>query len=115
MNIIIIWVTTTFEALHRWIEAPDDVDFLREFHRHLFHVKVGIEVNHLNRDIEFFQFKRKLDRFLVEKYKDKYMEKSCEMIAEEILAHFKASFVEISEDGENGAIVFTTVSDGSAT
>ena len=105
MRVIIVWVTTKFEAFHRWVNAPDDVAFLRSYHRHLFHVKVGMEVTHLNRNIEFFQFKEKLNIFLAENYESQQMEKSCEMIANEILLQFDASFVEISEDGENGAIV----------
>ena len=105
MKTIIVFVTSIFEAFHRWKDAPDDVSFLRDYHRHLFHIKVGIEVAHLNRNIEFFQFKRKLDLFLSENYESQSMEKSCEMIADEILTHFDTSFVEVSEDGENGAII----------
>lgn len=102
---VIVWVRSTFEAFHRWVDAPADVAFLRNYHRHLFHIKVGMEVTHLNRSIEFFQFKRKLDIFLSEEYESQCMEKSCEMIATEILTHFDAFFVEASEDNENGATI----------
>ncbi len=106
-----IYVTEQFEAFHRWKDAPDEVAFLRSMHRHMFHVKVTIEVKHDDRDIEFIMFKRKVRDFLREKYEMKEGIGSCEMIAESIIEYLKKEYpgrdvvVEVSEDGENGAIV----------
>lgn len=101
---VIVWVTDQFEGYHRWAAAPEEVDFLKEWHRHLFHVKMGVRVTGLDREVEFFMLKRLLDKKLG-KYRNEKFEASCEMIATDLLDHFNAEFVEVSEDGENGAIV----------
>jgi hypothetical protein len=101
-----IWVTSQFVGFHRWVNAPDDVAFLRSYHRHVFHVKVHIPVTHQDRDVEFFTFKKRLDAYLSVAFHETKFDQSCEMIAEKILGAFDcASVVEVSEDGENGAIV----------
>ena len=116
-----IWVTFRKEGIHLYTAAKDDpalatgdwddVSFLGVAHRHIFHFKVRIEVEHNDRDIEFIQFKRWLERL----YDDSVIElnhKSCEMIAddlyEQISAKYPGRFVEIdvAEDGENGCSIF---------
>ena len=116
-----IWVTFRKEGIHLYPAAKDDpalatgdwddVSFLGVAHRHIFHFKVRIEVQHNDRDIEFIQFKRWLERL----YDDSVIElnhKSCEMIAddlyEQISAKYPGRFVEIdvAEDGENGCSIF---------
>ena len=67
-----IWVTFSQEGVHFYPGADtnpatatgewDDVSFLGYKHRHIFHFKVWIEVFHDDRDIEFIQFKRWLQR-----------------------------------------------------
>jgi hypothetical protein len=107
-----VYVTTRFEGFHRWENAPDDVAFLRDWHRHAFHVKMEVRVGHNDREVEFFQLKRKLEVYLREYWTDKRFEASCEMIAHEIRDEFVkqgyfVSMVDVSEDGENGAVVTT--------
>ncbi len=116
-----IWVTFRKEGIHLYPAAAedprlktgdwDDVSFLGIPHRHIFHFKVRIEVFHDDRDIEFIQFKRWLEKL----YNEDILElnhKSCEMISDdlyrEISARYPGRFVEIevSEDGENGSIVY---------
>ena len=116
-----IWVTFRKEGIHLYPAAKDDpalatgdwddVSFLGVAHRHIFHFKVRIEVQHNDRDIEFIQFKRWLERL----YDDSVIElnhKSCEMIAddlyEQISTKYPGRFVEIdvAEDGENGCSIF---------
>lgn len=116
-----IWVTFRKEGVHLYPAAAtdpklatggwDDVSFLGVAHRHIFHFKVRIEVFHDDRDIEFIQFKRWLEKL----YSEDILElnhKSCEMISdelyEEISARYPGRFVEIevSEDGENGSLIF---------
>ncbi len=101
----IVWVSTIFEGFHRWLDAPEDVKFLRDYHRHIFEVRLGAEVIDANREVEFFQLKRKVDKFILDNYEGNRFEFSCEQIAEALLKEFEADFVEVSEDGENGAIV----------
>ena len=88
-----------------------DVSFLGSLHRHIFHVKVRIEVFHSDRDIEFIQFKRWCEKL----YSENTLQldyKSCEMISddlyEKISSTFPGRFVEIdvAEDGENGSSIF---------
>ncbi len=115
-----IFVTFQREGIHKYPAAltdpnlatggPDDVSFLGYPHRHMFHFKVTIDVTHSNRDIEFIQFKRYLENV----YNTGTLQldyKSCEMMAEDLYAVISAKYpnrnveIEISEDGENGAIL----------
>ena len=105
-----IWVTFQKEGIHKYPDAPDEVDFLRYPHRHMFHFKVQIEVYNDDRDIEFFIFKRWLEGL----YADKTLQldyKSCEMISDELAKQIKDKYpgrqlsIDVSEDGENGCHV----------
>jgi hypothetical protein len=115
-----IWVTFKKEGIHRYPAAATDpnlctageydVSFLANAHRHIFHFKVYIQVFHDDRDIEFIQFKRWLEKC----YNDGTLEldyKSCEMIAEDLNATISARYpgrdiwIEVSEDGENGCFI----------
>jgi hypothetical protein len=101
-----IWVTTQFEGFHCYPNAPDEVAFLKNDHRHIFHVKVWIEVYHNDRDIEFFIFKR----FVEDSIKaGQFNHKSCEMISDDLYNTISYKYpdrdvwIEVSEDGENGS------------
>ena len=115
-----IWVTFEKEGLHKYPAALDDpnlktgdeydVSFLGYIHRHIFKFKVSIGVNTNDRDIEFIQFKRWLEKLYAEKTLQLDF-KSCEMMAEDLYAQINARYpgrsvwIEVSEDGENGALV----------
>jgi len=121
-----IWVTFQKEGVHRYPGADtdpalatgdwDDVSFLGVPHRHIFHFRVRIQVFHNDRDIEFIQFKRWMQRLYEEvDHSTTILDldyKSCEMIADdlykEISAKYPGRFVEISvaEDNENGCLIF---------
>ncbi|XVS60892.1 hypothetical protein ACQPYE_21535 [Actinosynnema sp. CA-299493] len=47
-----IRVTTSFEGLHHWTDAPGPEGYLRASHRHLFTVEADVEVFHDDREIE---------------------------------------------------------------
>ena len=113
-----IWVTFRKEGIHMYPAAATDpklatgdeydVSFLGTPHRHIFHFKVSIEVFQDDRDIEFIQFKRWLEKC----YSDGTLElnhKSCEMIARDLNTTITARYpgrqtiIDVSEDGENGA------------
>ena len=105
-----IWVTFQKEGIHKYPDAPDEVDFLRYPHRHMFHFKVQIEVYDNDRDIEFFIFKRWLESL----YADNILQldyKSCEMMADDLAKQIKDKYpgrqlsIDVSEDGENGCHV----------
>jgi len=86
----------------------DDVSFLSHPHRHIFHFKVAIQVYHNDRDIEFIQFKRWLERL----YSQDILElnfKSCEMISDDLALEIARNYpdrtmiITVEEDGENGS------------
>jgi len=105
-----IFVQFTKEGIHRYPDAPAGVEFLQHPHRHIFHFRVTVSVTHNDRDIEFILFKRELEGL----YSGGTMEvdyKSCEMLCEELISYIADKYpnrmisVEVSEDGENGAIL----------
>jgi hypothetical protein len=116
-----IWVTFAKEGVHMYPGADtdpklatgdwDDVSFLGVPHRHIFHFRVRIEVFHNDRDIEFIQFKRWMERLYAQDV-IQLNHKSCEMIADdlylEISTKYPGRFVEISvaEDNENGCLIY---------
>jgi hypothetical protein len=116
-----IWVTFQREGIHKYPGADTDpalatgdeydVSFLGFPHRHIFHFKVGIQVFHNDRDIEFIQFKR----WLVKSFSDGTLQldhKSCEMVSDDLYEmiatryHDRNIEITVSEDGENGATIF---------
>jgi hypothetical protein len=118
-----IWVKFRKEGIHCYPAAATDpnlatgdeydVSFLASPHRHIFHFQVSIQVFDDDRDIEFIQFKRWLEKC----YSNGTLElnhKSCEMIARELNTTITARYpgrqtlISVSEDDENGAsIIFS--------
>ena len=115
-----IWVTFQKEGIHCYPAAATDpalatgdeydVSFLSAPHRHIFHFRVWIDVFHDDRDIEFIQFKRWLQKL----YQDGVIQldyKSCEMMSDDLYLQIAARYpgrsvwIEVSEDGENGALI----------
>ena len=103
-----VYCTTEFPAFHFWSGAPDSHHFLRYLHRHIFKVKVTVCVEHEDRDVEFIKLKEDIALFCHRAYWNKVIgQTSCEMIAMDIRRNFlgyKISQIEVSEDGENGAV-----------
>ena len=107
---ISIVVRTQFEGFHKYTNAPDEVSYLRQLHRHLFKVEVELSVTHNDRDLEFIIVKHNIEDFLKNKYQqgETY---SCEQIADDICQHLHNCFNSrrisclVTEDGENGGRV----------
>lgn len=115
----LIWVTFAKEGIHKYpaaLEDPHlatgdeyDVSFLGYPHRHIFEFRVSIEVFHDDRDIEFIQFKRWLEKLYAEGTLQLDY-KSCEMIADDLYEQISTRYpgryieIEVSEDGENGCL-----------
>lgn len=101
-----IWVTTQFEGFHQWEGAPVEHKYLRNTHRHLFHVKVWKDVEGSDREVEFIEFQRRVSTYCRQLFGGgKVLAASCEQMAALIGSHFGAYRVDVSEDGENGASV----------
>lgn len=116
-----IFITTSFDGLHHWPHAEPPVEFLAHSHRHVFKVRAEMSVVHEDRDIEFIWLKHQLDDFLEADFprlvnpkqqaRKDYGSTSCETMAITIASWLNQQHprrvvsVEVSEDGENGAIV----------
>jgi hypothetical protein len=130
MNKSFIFVTFQKEGIHRYPAAATDpklatkrfgkpeehwldVSFLADLHRHIFHFRVEMEVFHDDRDVEFIQAKRTIERWYNEDTL-KLNHKSCEMIAKDLHEKLIAQWpdrdyvIEVSEDGENGCRMYFT-------
>lgn len=115
-----IWVTFRKEGIHKYPAAATDpalatgdeydVSFLGTPHRHIFHFTVAIEVFHNDRDIEFIQFKRWLEKLYTGTLELNF--KSCEMISDDLYEAIATRYpnrdieITVAEDGENGATVY---------
>jgi hypothetical protein len=116
-----IWVTFQKEGIHKYPQAATDpklatgdwldVSFLGTPHRHIFHFRVEMEVFHDDRDVEFIQAKRIMERW----YSDGTLQldyKSCEMMANDLHTKLFQQWpnrdyvIEVSEDGENGCRIY---------
>ncbi len=106
-----IWIKFREERVHWWPGAPLHRSYLGNRHRHLFHVTVQTCVGHDDREIEFHD--------LLDEARSRFAEMvplaspmSCEHMARQLGSrlshHYQRTFrVEVSEDGECGAIVTT--------
>lgn len=130
-NLVFITVKHQFEGVHRYPEAPEEVRYLRDNHRHTFHVEVEIEVFTDDRELEFIMVKHVLQAYTdsskdIESNVVVLGTNSCEMIAQDLQTHIKKLYplpktinplmrpyfdvsraerivnVRVSEDGENG-------------
>jgi hypothetical protein len=117
-----IWVTFRKEGIHKYPAALTDtnlatgdeydVSFLGYPHRHIFHFRVWISVQHNDRDIEFIQFKRWLESLYSNQEGVLKLDyKSCEMMSDELYDTISQKYpnreiwIEVSEDGENGSFI----------
>lgn len=103
-----IIITTSFPAIHHWPGCPhEDVKYLRQQHRHVFHVTLKFEVAHDDREIEFIRKKNEVEEVIADEFYNKYIGSySCEMLADWMLRNFGACYVKVMEDNENGAEVW---------
>lgn len=109
-----IWVTFSKIGFHKYPLAPDQVSYLKDRHRHKFNFKVTIDVHSDDREIEFHMFLTKVESFFGSVIE--VNNQSCEMLAEALINQIALSYdctnrvieVEVSEDGECGAIVTRT-------
>jgi len=117
-----IWVTFQKEGIHCYPAAATDpnlatgdyydVSFLGTPHRHIFHFRVWLGVTHNDRDVEFIQFKRWLERLYSSEQGVLSLDyKSCEMMSDDLYAQISVKYpdrevwIEVSEDGENGSFI----------
>lgn len=97
-------------GFHFYRDAPEEVDFLKHIHRHLFQFRMGYKVIKTDREIEIFLTEDEIKDYLNESYGSPcvFNGMSCEMIAEELLQFAKDDgciWVEVFEDSKGGARV----------
>jgi hypothetical protein len=108
-----IFCTLQVEALHNWANCDiEEVMYLKHPHRHIFYIKAFKRVTHNDRDIEFIKLKHEITEYLRFNYWDEsqrihnFGSQSCEMIAADLYDTFNLSSCNVSEDNENGSIVY---------
>lgn len=107
-----ICVTFQREGFHQYDDAPLDVRYLANTHRHLFKFKVSIVVTGRGRELEFHQVLRWLNSLYESSLN--LNNKSCEMISDELAACINEKYpdrdfdIEVWEDGECGSIASYT-------
>lgn len=100
-----IVVRHRLEGFHAYPNAPEPVSYLSARHRHMFHIKVKLEVFQNDREVEFHMFLNWLKSLYNEKTLD-LNDKSCETHAEELITQISEKYagrkieVTVSEDGE---------------
>lgn len=100
----LVFCKVFFEATHNWENCDiEEVAYLQNEHRHVFHITAYVEVSHDDRDVEFIVLKHRIEEYLQEFYPtNKLGSMSCEMLAAELIEAFNLSKCIVSEDGENG-------------
>lgn len=110
-----IWVTFQRAGFHRYPAADTDpaladVSYLGSRHRHLFKFKIGIQVYHNDRELEFHQVLNFCEELFDSTIDIDY--KSVEMLADEIYVNLcnrygcaREMTIEVSEDGECGCTI----------
>jgi hypothetical protein len=115
-----VFATVRFEGFHHWPDAPVEVAFLRDLHRHIFHVRAEVLVSNRSadlgrystakeknlREVEFIllgrRVSREIERIHVTQDTSCW---SCERWATTLLDNLNLDRCEVSEDGENGSVV----------
>lgn len=106
-----IWVSFQAEGLHCWPGATQRRAYLAHKHRHMFHVRVQTRVEHDDREIEFHDLRAQAQHaFLALGDGGDFDGQSCEALARRLAEHLSVRHrrwfvVEVSEDGEFGAVV----------
>lgn len=108
-----IIVRLQVEGVHSWPSCNlEEVAYLKDEHRHIFHIEARAPVLHDDRQVEFIQLKHQISDRIVSnffeesKYLCDFKNMSCEMIAKFVLGYFPdLSECSVFEDGENGARV----------
>lgn len=111
----VVTVQVKVPGFHHWPDAPPEVEFLADPHRHLFTFKLMMEVTQ-SRQYEFFILQQQLRNYLDELYDSHesglgydFGASSCEELAKATLELFQTvgvvAAVEVSEDDENSAYI----------
>ena len=118
-----VFCKTKYEGIHRYPGAPLAVEYLSKPHRHIFGVKVEMDVFSDDREVEFIMLKHKVNAWLRIHFNSNDVWEmgalSCEQVATQLLKFLQTEYpvpyhadqkrriiVTVDEDGENGAVVY---------
>lgn len=110
----LIVVNISIDGIHTWLDAEkqlSEVAFLSYPHMHQFKIQVKKEVETGNNDrqIEIISFKHELEDYVKRCFYDKSLKccdfgnRSCEVIAKDLMEAYNLDFVQVLEDGYFGA------------
>lgn len=107
----LIWASIKFqrELFHCWIDAPPEVGFLRNLHRHIFFFEVDVQQFGDDRDLEYFILRKKVMQWFDSQTFSQRT--SCEMFARAVREFLLIEYpgrqvcVSVFEDDENGCRV----------
>lgn len=108
MDFTTITVKNSFFGTHKYENAPKEVEFLKNEHRHTFYVEVELQVFHQDRELEFYILQDEVEMYLLTHHSS--LESSCEVIATDILNYLDYRYgtlvpryikVTVSEDNQN--------------
>lgn len=107
-----IIVRGDYEFSHLYADAPEEVAYLRNLHRHMFNYEVELEVYHDDRELEFIMVKHNIEEFIAHRFENWSILTSCEQMAISIGQWLQIKYgfereltVSVFEDNENGAKV----------
>lgn len=107
-----IIVRGQYEFCHRYADAPQEVLYLRNLHRHMFNYEVELEVFHDDRELEFIMVKHDIEEYLTRRHESWSEKTSCEQMAQSIGLWLQSKHgfdreltISVFEDNENGAKV----------
>lgn len=104
-----ILIRVDVEGFHFYPDAPLEVAFLADRHRHTFTITLCLSVNHANRDKEIFLEREKLLDVINSNYGScpcEFGARSCEMIGQELLDYYNDGlWCEVWEENTGGARV----------
>lgn len=104
-----VWVKHSSSGFHSWPDATPHREYLSHPHRHQFVTTVWLTVEHGDREVEFHDVLDAVSRVMYDG-RD-FGPCSCEAIASKVLTEVvrywpgRDCVVEVSEDGECGALV----------
>lgn len=109
-----IVVNLTVDGLHMWLDAKTtlpEVAYLSSLHFHQFKIQVKkqVETGNNDRQIEIISFKHELEDYFKRNFYDAHLKccnfnnRSCEIIAKDLMEAYDLDFVQVLEDGHWGA------------
>lgn len=108
-----VYCTLQIEGTHNWPDCPfDEVNYLKSPHRHVFYIKAYKKVKHHDRDTEFIVLQHQIRKLLKDSFWNETKQlhtfgaMSCEMIGQLLIDNLHLCKVDVSEDNENGAVLY---------